>query len=138
MLAAPVPEIHGHAVSRITLSDADDWASFAALPRMQEHTSTLFSSVADLLPMIERSLSADPDAPVLFAVQPRSPRSDTQPATPADVQRPTAPIAQPPMGAPRMAAAPARKTRAVASPGSPVCVLRKIDNRLKALKRAGQ
>jgi RimJ/RimL family protein N-acetyltransferase len=69
MLASSVPEIPGHAVSRITLSDADDWASFALLAQMQEHTSTSVSSVADLVPMIERSLSADPNAPILFAVR---------------------------------------------------------------------
>ena len=69
MLAASVPEVPGHVVSRIALADADDWASFAVLAEVQEHTSSSVASAADLLPMIERSLSSDPNAPVLFAVR---------------------------------------------------------------------
>ncbi len=69
MLPSSVPEIACHGVSRIALSDADDWAIFAVLPEMQEFTSSSVASVADLVPVIERSLAADPNAPILFAVR---------------------------------------------------------------------
>jgi len=68
-MAAAVPEIHGHVVSTVALADVDDWASFAVLPEVQEHTSSSVSSAADLVPMIERTMSTDPNAPVLFAVR---------------------------------------------------------------------
>ena len=63
------PTVHGHDVQRLALADADDWAAFALLPEMQRFTSANAASLADLLPVIERTLSGAPDAPVLFGVR---------------------------------------------------------------------
>jgi RimJ/RimL family protein N-acetyltransferase len=64
-----LPLVPGHVVTRIALADAAEWATFAVLPQVQEHTSSEVRGVADLVPMIERSLSDDPGAPVLFALR---------------------------------------------------------------------
>ncbi|MBT9503218.1 MAG: GNAT family N-acetyltransferase [Burkholderiaceae bacterium] len=66
---ASAPEVPGYQVSRITLADADDWAAFALLPEMLRLTSSTAASVDDLRMMIERTLSDDPNAPLLFALR---------------------------------------------------------------------
>ncbi len=66
---ASLPAVPGHVVRRIALDDADEWATFALLPEMQQFTSTHATSAADLRPIIERTLSDAPDAPHLFAVR---------------------------------------------------------------------
>lgn len=63
------PDVHGHVVRRLALSDAADWAAFALLPEMQQFTSANAEGPANLLPVIERTLSEEADAPVLFAVR---------------------------------------------------------------------
>lgn len=69
MSAVESPEVPGFVVRRVALADAADWAQFAALPQVQQHTSSAVSSAADLQPMIERSLSGEENAPVWFAVR---------------------------------------------------------------------
>ena len=66
---ASVPLLPGYMLSPAALSDADEWSEFEALPQFREHTSSTIQSSADLLPLIERSLSADPSAPVYFIVR---------------------------------------------------------------------
>jgi RimJ/RimL family protein N-acetyltransferase len=62
-------DIDGHAVAPMGRADAPDWATFALLPEVQAFTSSTAESVADLVPMIERTLVDDPNAPLLFAVR---------------------------------------------------------------------
>jgi len=69
MQALSAPEVPGYQVSRIALADADDWATFALLPEMLRLTSSTAASVADLQGMIERTLSEDANAPLLFTVR---------------------------------------------------------------------
>lgn len=64
-----LPVLPGFVVSRMVLDDAPAWAGFALRPEMLRFTSSNAASVDDLLPMIERNLSTDPAAPVLFAVR---------------------------------------------------------------------
>lgn len=64
-----LPDIVGHHVARLTAADAADWAAYAVLPQMQQFISTPIAGEADLLPMIERALSNEPGAPVLFSVR---------------------------------------------------------------------
>jgi RimJ/RimL family protein N-acetyltransferase len=63
------PDVQGFILRPVSPADAAEWAEFAALPQVQRYTSSAISSVADLLPMIERSLSEDENAPVLFVVR---------------------------------------------------------------------
>ena len=63
------PEIAGHLVAPMRVGDAAEWAAYATLPEAQRYTSTAVRSAADIVPMIERTLSGDPAAPVLFAVR---------------------------------------------------------------------
>jgi [ribosomal protein S5]-alanine N-acetyltransferase len=64
-----LPVLPGFAVARMVPADAAGWAEFALRPEMARFTSVAAASVDDLLPMIERNLSPDPAAPVLFAVR---------------------------------------------------------------------
>lgn len=63
------PEIAGHLVAPMRVEDAADWAAYATLPEEQRFTSSAVRTVADIVPMIERTLTGDPGAPVLFAVR---------------------------------------------------------------------
>jgi RimJ/RimL family protein N-acetyltransferase len=63
------PQIAGFTVSHMVVADVDDWLAYAALPESNEFVSSTIRSTADALPLIERSLSADPSAPVLFAIR---------------------------------------------------------------------
>jgi ribosomal-protein-alanine N-acetyltransferase len=54
---------------RLQLSDADEWAQYAVLPEVTRFTSSMVSSVEDLIPMIDRSLTGESSSPVLFAVR---------------------------------------------------------------------
>lgn len=74
-----LPGIAGHHVARLTPADAADWAAYAVLPEMQQFISTPIAGTADLLPMIERALSDEPAAPILFSV--REPQDDLLVAT---------------------------------------------------------
>jgi [ribosomal protein S5]-alanine N-acetyltransferase len=65
----PLPGIPGYVVAPLAVADAADWARFALLPEVMRYTSTVATSAADLVPMIERTLAADPNAPVLFGVR---------------------------------------------------------------------
>ncbi len=69
MQDSSAPEVPGYLVSRMSLADADDWAVFALLPEMLHLTSSTAASVTDLQAMIERTLSEDANAPLLFAVR---------------------------------------------------------------------
>ena len=77
MTAAPsdpgLPRIAGHVVAPIGLEDGADWAEFALLPEVQRYTSSAYASVDDLLPVIRRTLSDDPGAPLLFTVRQAGP-----------------------------------------------------------------
>jgi len=64
-----LPEIPGFAVAQMAVADAEDWAQYAVLPESNQFVSTITRSAADIVPMIERTLSSDANAPVLFAVR---------------------------------------------------------------------
>jgi [ribosomal protein S5]-alanine N-acetyltransferase len=66
---ASVPTLPGFVLSPVQLSDADEWSEFEVLPQFREHTSSAVQSAADLIPLIGRSLSPDPSAPVYFIVR---------------------------------------------------------------------
>lgn len=68
-MSAALPAIAGCVVGRMSLADADEWAAFAVLPEVQRYTSTVVTGASDLVPMVERSLSDDPNAPPLFTVR---------------------------------------------------------------------
>lgn len=57
----------------MVVADAAEWAEYAGLPEVTRLTSSVVESAADIVPMIERTLSGEPNAPVLFSV--RDPRS---------------------------------------------------------------
>jgi ribosomal-protein-alanine N-acetyltransferase len=63
------PEIPGFVVTPMMVADAADWAQYALLPEVTRFTSAVATSVADFAPMIERTLSGDVNAPLLFAVR---------------------------------------------------------------------
>lgn len=63
------PEIPGFVVTPAARSDAPAWAEFAALPEMNRLVSAPVTSEADLVAMIERTLSPEPGAPVQFVVR---------------------------------------------------------------------
>lgn len=65
----PAPEIPGFSVAPMAVDDAATWAEYAVLPEVGRFTSTVTRSAADIVPMIERTLSGDLNAPVLFAVR---------------------------------------------------------------------
>jgi len=69
MQDSSAPVVTGYLVSRMALADAEDWATFALRPEMLSLTSSTAASVADLQAMIERTLSEDANAPLLFAVR---------------------------------------------------------------------
>lgn len=64
-----VPALTGYLLAPLAPADAPEWAEYAVLPEVKRLTSSSVESVADLLPMIERSRSADPNAPLLFSVR---------------------------------------------------------------------
>ncbi|MBT9487019.1 MAG: GNAT family N-acetyltransferase [Rubrivivax sp.] len=64
-----MPMLPGYTLAPIAWADLHDWAAFALRPEMQRFTSTQFTSVDDLRPMIERCLGGSPDAPCLFSVR---------------------------------------------------------------------
>jgi len=66
MTPRSTPTLDGLVVRRLALTDAHAWAEFAVLPEVLQFTSTQASSAADLVPMIERALADDPNAPHLF------------------------------------------------------------------------
>lgn len=66
---ATLPLLDGFAITPMRVADAEDWAAYAVRPEVLQYTSSTASSAADLVPMIERSLAAGADAPVLFAVR---------------------------------------------------------------------
>lgn len=70
MLPEPAPRLAlpGHLLRPLRADDALAWAAFAVLPAVKEHTSSTINSVADLRPLIERSTSGEPGAPVNFAL----------------------------------------------------------------------
>ncbi|WP_298827113.1 GNAT family protein [uncultured Piscinibacter sp.] len=63
------PEMSGFAVTPMVVADADDWVAYAALPESNEFVSSTVRSTADAVPLIERSLSGDPNSPLLFAIR---------------------------------------------------------------------
>ena len=69
LMKIDLPVVPGHVVRRFELADAPEWAEFAALPEVKQHTSSEITGIADLMPMIQRALSTDESAPVLFAVR---------------------------------------------------------------------
>ena len=66
MSITATPFVAGYRLSRPEAADAAEWSEFQALPLFKQHTSSTIESAADLLPLIERSLSSDPAAPVHF------------------------------------------------------------------------
>ena len=53
------PAIPGFAVVPMAVSDAEEWAEYAVLPEVTHFTSSVVRSAADIVPMIERTLSTD-------------------------------------------------------------------------------
>jgi len=66
---ASVPRVRGYVLSPAAPSDAEEWSKFEALPEFKRHTSSTVTSAADLLALIDRSVSPDPSAPVYFVVR---------------------------------------------------------------------
>jgi RimJ/RimL family protein N-acetyltransferase len=64
-----LPEIAGFVIAPMVLADASEWAEYAARPEVTRFMSSVVESAADVVPMIERTLSADANAPVLFSVR---------------------------------------------------------------------
>jgi len=67
--AALAPDIAGYSVAPMCVGDAAEWAQYAALPEVIKFTSSTVKSAADIVPMIERTLSGDLNAPILFSVR---------------------------------------------------------------------
>ena len=63
------PTVLGFSVAPMAVSDAEEWAEYAVLPEVTRLTSTVARSASDIVPMIERSLSGDANAPLLFSVR---------------------------------------------------------------------
>jgi RimJ/RimL family protein N-acetyltransferase len=63
------PTILGFSMAPMAVSDAEEWAEYATLPEATRFTSTVARSAADIVSMIERTLSGDPNAPVLFSMR---------------------------------------------------------------------
>jgi len=63
------PQLPGYHIAPMVPADALAWAEYALLPEVTRFTSSSAQSAADIVPMIERTLAADPNAPVLFAVR---------------------------------------------------------------------
>jgi RimJ/RimL family protein N-acetyltransferase len=53
----------------MVVADAEDWVAYAALPESNEFVSSIIRSTADAVPMIERSLSSEPNSPLMFAIR---------------------------------------------------------------------
>jgi RimJ/RimL family protein N-acetyltransferase len=60
----------GYEFRPLRLSDAAAWASYACLPECQTYTSSTAVTVHDVAAVIQRTLRAEPNSPVLFAVVP--------------------------------------------------------------------
>jgi hypothetical protein len=63
------PDISGYVIRRLAVSNAQEWADYAALPEAQRYTSTSVSGAQDLRDIIARSLSDVTEAPMLFGVR---------------------------------------------------------------------
>lgn len=64
-----VPMLPGFRLAPMVPADAADWVEYVVLPEVKRLTSSACETADDLLPMIARSQSADPNAPLLFSVR---------------------------------------------------------------------
>ncbi len=67
----PRPSNPDLVIRQLQLTDAEEWAEYAALAEMKRHTSSTVTSMEDLVMVIDRSLASDPSSPVLFSVRAR-------------------------------------------------------------------
>lgn len=63
-----LPELAGCVVRPITLADAEAWAAYVCRPEVTRFTSSTAQTVADVRPVIERTLSGQADAPLRFVL----------------------------------------------------------------------
>ena len=63
-----LPAIPGFVVRPVQLEDAASWASYACLPEVKEHTSSTAMTVQDVRAEIQRTLAAEPNAPIRFVL----------------------------------------------------------------------
>jgi ribosomal-protein-alanine N-acetyltransferase len=67
--SSSAPDISGYVIRRLGIGDAQEWAEYAVLPEAQRYTNSSVSHVQDLRDMIQRSLTDEADAPLLFGVR---------------------------------------------------------------------
>jgi [ribosomal protein S5]-alanine N-acetyltransferase len=65
----PSPPMPGWSVAAVGLADAEDWTAYAVLPEVMRHTSSSVRGVADVLAIIQRTLSGEPGAPAHFTLR---------------------------------------------------------------------
>jgi ribosomal-protein-alanine N-acetyltransferase len=65
-----VPQISGFKIRPLQLSDAAAWASYACLPEVRAHTSSTATTVEDVLAVLQRSNTGEPNSPIHFALIP--------------------------------------------------------------------
>jgi RimJ/RimL family protein N-acetyltransferase len=63
------PDVSGYVVRPLALCDAEDWVEYAGLPEAMRFSRSSVITTEDLRGMIERSLSDEADAPILFGVR---------------------------------------------------------------------
>lgn len=63
-----LPVVAGFVLRPLGQDDAGAWAAYACLPEVKQHTSSTAESVADVRAVIERTLAANPDAPIRFGL----------------------------------------------------------------------
>jgi len=63
------PAAAGFLIAPMVVADAEDCAAYASLPESNLLVSSVTRSSADIVPMIERCYSGDPNAPLLFSVR---------------------------------------------------------------------
>ena len=63
-----LPSIPGFVVRPARLEDAASWASYACLPEVREHTSSVATTVQDIEAEIQRTLAGEPNTPIRFVL----------------------------------------------------------------------
>ena len=65
-----LPQIPGFTIRPIRLEDAEDWASYACLPEVKEHTSSTAATADDVRAVIQRTLAGEQGSPIHFVLLP--------------------------------------------------------------------
>ncbi len=66
-----LPQVSGFEVRPVRLEDAADWARYACLPEVKEHTSSTVATVDDVRATIELILASAPGLPTRFVLLPQ-------------------------------------------------------------------